>query len=356
MARFSISVPIGAWHPMLSDCLESLVRQDAELEIAVLDASGDPRTGELIERYRDRIFYLRIGPDAGQSDAILEGWANTSGDVLGWLNADDALAPGAFANMAARFDGEPDTDIIYGHTIINNELDDIRGFHWAVEPPTEKLLRECIVSQPSCFFRRAANGLIGGLDASLHYTMDWDLWVRLWKSGAKFGFTDDVLSRVLWGSDTKTGGFNKARRAELRRLIGGNDRLRDRINSQIGFVVHHLTEQPLFARFAPALHRRMAPDARPIHGIGRTGEICGTARLPLFHYRTTPVTQLEIDLFAPANLTARLLLDDTLVQTVEGIGNYLEVSIDAGIPAGRTAILELESLDSDARLKSISLK
>ena len=70
---FSISVPIGAWHPLLPDCLESLAIQTPRPNVALLDASGDPRVAQAAERYDDLIVYRRHGPDKGQSDAILEG-------------------------------------------------------------------------------------------------------------------------------------------------------------------------------------------------------------------------------------------------------------------------------------------
>ena len=52
---------------------------------------------EAVDQFSDLVAYRRAGPDGGQSDAIIEGWDNLSGDILGWLNADDALYPGALA-------------------------------------------------------------------------------------------------------------------------------------------------------------------------------------------------------------------------------------------------------------------
>ncbi len=210
---FVISVPIGAYHPLLRDCLKSLAIQTPRPLVAVLDASGDPRVGEAVAEFSDLVAYHRTGPDGGQSDAIIEGWDNISGDILGWLNADDTLYPGALAEAAKQFSGAPDTDLFYGHSVIINDDDVIEGYHWAVEPPSDMILAGDIISQPSCFFRRSRLEEIGGLDRDLHYTMDWDIWVRFWRAGAKFAYTENVLSRVLWSSDAKTGGFNRQRRA-----------------------------------------------------------------------------------------------------------------------------------------------
>ena len=281
---FAISVPIGAWHPFLPDCLESLCVQGPLAEIAVLDASGDARVGAVLDQFNDRFAYRRTGPDGGQSDAIIEGWAHTNAPFLGWLNADDALYPGALEAVSTKLAADPMTDIVYGDSTIVDDSGAYRGFHWAVKPPTDRLLRDCIISQPSCFFRREKVEAIGGLGADLHYTMDWDLWVRLWRAGARFEFLDAVLSRVLWSRDAKTGGFNAARRSELERIIGVNDNVVDKVKARIGFALHHALEYRVPAPIGDRVRRRNADRGRIIHGIDRAGGIKTQARLPLVYY------------------------------------------------------------------------
>ena len=219
-ARFSISTPVGAYHPLLPYCLESLRHQvGAVFAVSLLDASGDPRVQRLADEYRDVIGYRRHGSDDGQAAAIREGWAQCDGDILGWLNADDLLFPGALTAAAARFIADADVDVVYGHSAICDEHMRMTGYHWAVSPPGPDLVLGCNISQPSCFFRRSTYEAVGGLDGTLHYTMDWDLWLRLHAAGARFSFIEEPLSAVFWGAGTKTSRFNAARRGELTRLI-----------------------------------------------------------------------------------------------------------------------------------------
>ena len=233
--RFVISIPIGAYHPLLQDCLRSLAVQSPRPRVALMDASGDARVKALADAFDDLIVYRRHGPDKGQSDAIVEGWSKVDGEILGWLNADDALYPDALRFAAARFDAAPGLEVVCGHSVIINDEEAVTGYHWAVEPPSEALLRGDTISQPSCFFRRSVYDRVGGLNADLHYTMDWDLWVRFWRAGASFDFIDEVLSRVLWTADAKTGGFNKRRREELGRILDDNPSLAAKVKSRIGF-------------------------------------------------------------------------------------------------------------------------
>ena len=44
-------------------------------------------------------------PDRGQSDAINKGFLSATGDLVGWLNADDYYLPGGLEAIAARRSG-----------------------------------------------------------------------------------------------------------------------------------------------------------------------------------------------------------------------------------------------------------
>ncbi len=342
MSRFSISAPIGAYHPFLRTCLNSLTEQGIGVELSALNAAQDERTGAELDRIGADIAYRRDGPDAGQTDAILEGWAKTGGDLLGWLNADDALAPGALKAVAAAFEADPDLDVVYGHSIIVDEADRIIGYHWAVEPPSARILHEGIISQPSCFFRRAAHDRVGGLDRDLHYTMDWDFWIRLHRAGAKFGFIDQVLSRVLWAQDTKTGQFNSDRRRELERLIAQNPSWKTRANARLGFALNHVLQSEWTKPIRGLVRRNVAPEIGRIRGLGRNGEVDGEAELPVFHYREGPVTALKLN-FArrPEGLSADLVPGGTGAPA--WTGDTLTLPLATPLPPGETRALTLRT-------------
>jgi glycosyltransferase involved in cell wall biosynthesis len=48
-----------------------------------------------------------IDPDGGQTDALINGFTRATGDILGWLNADDVLEPGALERVAQAFAADP---------------------------------------------------------------------------------------------------------------------------------------------------------------------------------------------------------------------------------------------------------
>ena len=338
---FAISIPIGSYHPLLRDCLRSLAIQSPRPLIAALDASGDERVMALLDEFSQLITYRRTGPDGGQSDAIIEGWDNTDAEILGWLNADDALYPGALATVAKHYSDNPDTDVFYGNSVINDDNGAIKGFHWAVEPPSDRILSGGIISQPSCFFRRSLVEAVGGLDRGLHFTMDWDLWIRFWRAEGNFRFSDEVFSRVLWSSDAKTGGFGAARRRELERLIRQNDGIARRFRSRVGFALHHAFEYLLPATVTRAFQVRSARNARSIHGIDRAGGISARAQIPIVHFDKGEKKGLSITIEG-RNGALKIAAGGTKID-VRG-GGVHSLAFARNVPAEETLTVEFENI------------
>ena len=304
--KLAISVPVGAWHDFLPSALESLACQGGDLSVALLDASGDPRVHALADRYDGLLAYRRHGPDGGQSDAILEGWANLEGDWLGWLNADDALMPGALDRVRARLGEAPELDVVYGHSVILDAAGAMTGYHFNVEPPGPRLLQAGIISQPSCFFRRAAYERAGGLNRDLHYVMDWDLWIRLYTSGARFGFLDQPLSMVIWAEDTKTASLNARRRAELETLIGEHAPEGARKQTFRAFLVHAGADMIWPPALRRSVVRRLRRSGPSVLGIRADGRLAAQAWLELAHYDPEPRSGLKLELLGrPGSLKAR---------------------------------------------------
>lgn len=337
--KFCISVPVGAYHPFLEYSLASLAAQieradGYEIEAALLDASGDPRVKEVADKFDGLLSFRRHGPDAGQSDAILEGWAACSGDILGWLNADDILFPDALSKLAPIFLENSDIDVLYGHSTIIDEDFRTRGYHWAVEPPGPRLLQAGIISQPSCFFRRPAYDRAGGLNRDLHYTMDWDLWIRMYQSGAKFKFIDETLSMVLWADATKTASFNKARRQEINSIIRRNldDKKRRRVF--LSFAVHFLLEKIWPDELKRLVSQTLIRGRNIIHGVSGDGEIRNGASIHLAHYAPAPKTSAII---AADNADAiKDIASDAKIESLSRSKNKIHVAFAKPVDPAKT--------------------
>ncbi len=175
----SIVTPSFNMGRFLEETIKSVLDQDyTRIEYLVMDAASVDGTLEILRRYEARLRFVSE-PDGGQADAINRGFERTSGQIFAFLNADDTYLPGAVSAAVAAFAEHPEAAVVYGDAWHVRE----DGSHIApypVEPfNTKNLARRCFICQPAAFIRREALAAIGGLDGSLRFSLDYDLWIRL---------------------------------------------------------------------------------------------------------------------------------------------------------------------------------
>lgn len=185
-------------------------------EIAVSDASGDPRVRERFAPVSDLITTYFAEPDKGQSHGLDKAFRALKSPIVGWLNHDDFLVRnGAEAVRGAL----ADHDVVYGEAQFLDMRGDIVGYHPNVSDDLSRLGQENLVAQPSCFFKNGLYQDIGGLNYDLHYTMDWDLWIRMAQAGAAFTYAPALLSGVTLDPDAKTAKLSLSRAREIQGFL-----------------------------------------------------------------------------------------------------------------------------------------
>jgi glycosyltransferase involved in cell wall biosynthesis len=167
-----------------------LDQQYPNLLYVVQDGASTDGSPVIIQRHAAQLHASTSAPDQGQADAIRQGFARLAGalgpdDVMAWLNSDDLLAPGALAFVGRYFAAHPHVDAIYGHRIIVNPADQEIG-RWVLPRHRPETLRWIdFVPQETLFWRKRAWDLVGGIDPSFHFAIDWDLLLRLQEAGRR---------------------------------------------------------------------------------------------------------------------------------------------------------------------------
>ena len=155
------------------------------LEYAVVDGGSTDESAQIIERYRDQFTYVVSEKDEGQADAIIKGFARSSGEIMAYLNSDDLLEPGALRFVGEIFLRYPRVDAIYGHRLIINE-NGMEVGRWVSPRYNPKLLRLVdYIPQETLFWRRSIYEEVGGLARHSQFAMDWDLLLRFASAGAR---------------------------------------------------------------------------------------------------------------------------------------------------------------------------
>jgi glycosyltransferase involved in cell wall biosynthesis len=206
--RISIVTPVLNGMPWLPEAVESVARQrsDVEVEHLIRDGGSTDGSREWLMAHEESGYRATFERDAGQTDALIAGFEDATGDVLGWLNADDLLEPDAAHRVADAFEANPDVLIVSGSCLlIDPEGVVIGAIPTPPDPAFDRLLRHPTnMAQPATFFRADAYRRLGGLDKRFDLAMDVDLWFRLASTGRVVLLRGAVLARFRLHPNAKS--------------------------------------------------------------------------------------------------------------------------------------------------------
>lgn len=184
----------------LEDTIKSIISQNYDnLEYIIIDGASTDKTLDIANNYKDYISVLVSEKDRGISDAFNKGIAIASGEIIGIINSDDLLEPGALHRIANAYN--PSIDVYSGNLAIWN---DITG-ECRIQVPDvnfDKLRLQYNVAHPARFIRKDAYDRWGTYSIDLKYKMDIDLLVRFAHAGARIVHVDATFARFRTGGTT----------------------------------------------------------------------------------------------------------------------------------------------------------
>ena len=102
----SVITPARNMARFLPDTLDSVAALRTPHEHIVIDGASDDGTVELLEGAEDPHLTWISEPDSGQTEAVNKGLRLAQGDLLAWVNADDAYIPDA-VDRASSISAQP---------------------------------------------------------------------------------------------------------------------------------------------------------------------------------------------------------------------------------------------------------
>lgn len=165
--------------------IRSILEQEyANLEYIVIDGGSTDGTLEIIRKYEAHLSYWESGPDGGVYDALNKGFARSTGEIMGWLNASDVLQSDGLKIVGAVFAALPQVEWITGHPA----KVDASGEKWEVLPLARWSRMRFLagadkyIQQESTFWRRSLWEKAGGaLSTAYRAEGDYELWVRFFR-------------------------------------------------------------------------------------------------------------------------------------------------------------------------------
>jgi len=188
--KISVVVPSYNKVKYIGKTLESIAKQNyPNLEVIIQDGGSTDGTTEIIHEFAKKypkIIQYESKKDKGQLDAINKGLKKATGQILTYINADDAYTSGALNDVAKTYMAHPEALWFAGKGIVI----DSKGRQIA-KPVTwyknvflslnlkSLLLIINYLMQPSVFITRSAYEKYGPFSGTSDFVTEYDLWLRL---------------------------------------------------------------------------------------------------------------------------------------------------------------------------------
>lgn len=196
--RITIVTPCLNMGAFIEDAIRSVQGQNyPNFEHIIIDACSSDNTLEILKRYP----HLRwvSEKDRGQSDALNKGFRMATGDIVGWLNADEYYLPGAFGVIAQAYKTKPEVDVFYGDAIFV----DVQGRVLRAKPAHQfdygiLLYYGCFIGTVATFFRRSIFEQELFINIDYKVVMDFEYFVRLALADKAFSYVPSLVGAFRW--------------------------------------------------------------------------------------------------------------------------------------------------------------
>ncbi|MFF5867971.1 glycosyltransferase [Pseudomonas sp. NPDC012596] len=220
MPKVSIIIPTYNTGQYVLDAIDSVLQQSyPNVELIVVDDGSTDQTPALLEKHPGNFTRYRQA-NAGQSAAMNFGWQQSSGELLGYLSADDRLHPGAIEAIVEAMAKAPQAVLAYPDFCVIDE--DSKHVRTVQTPDYEERLLianfQCLPG-PGALFRRSVWEKVGGWNTGLRNIPDMDFFLRLCQYGPFLRVAKPLADFRIHSGSTTYNPCNAERSDEPLRVI-----------------------------------------------------------------------------------------------------------------------------------------
>lgn len=184
----------------IEQTIQSVINQDyCQLEYIIIDGKSTDNTGNIIEKYIEYISCYVSERDEGIYDAFNKGIEKATGEIIGFINSDDILAPGTLNYISKNFNSN--TDVMFGNIIYFDDKIEKYKILRKADPKLRKIQYEMTPSifHPATFIKKNAYKKFGSYNKQIKLAADWELLLRFYTQGANFYYVNQTLAYFRGG-------------------------------------------------------------------------------------------------------------------------------------------------------------
>lgn len=194
----------------IADTLESVATQThTDIEHIVVDGASTDGTLGVIKRRAKRVARLVSEPDQGIYDAMNKGLLLATGEIIGFLNADDVYADAKVLERVSAIMEAEKLNALFGDAeFVSSARPDcpLRRYRSERFRP-ERIAWGWMPAHPALFLRRQVYERFGGFRTDYRIAGDFELVARMFHGGTlSYRHVPEVLVRMRTGG-VSTGGW-----------------------------------------------------------------------------------------------------------------------------------------------------
>jgi glycosyltransferase involved in cell wall biosynthesis len=196
------------------------------IEYIVIDGASSDGTYAIAEKYGDRISKLVCEPDTGTYDAMNKGIAMSTGDIIGFLHADDIYSDDTVISRVIDEFSKAKVDCVFGNLVYVDRYntDNIIRYYSAGDFSIDRFAYGCMPPHPTFFAKKSIYDKYGVFKTNYKIAADFELLARfLWTNQISYRYIPDVLVKMrMGGISTKNYRSNLILNREILRACAEN--------------------------------------------------------------------------------------------------------------------------------------
>ena len=205
----------------IEDTIKSVLCQTyKDLEYIIVDGGSTDGTIDIIKKYGDRISRWVSEKDRGIYDAMNKGISMATGDVIGFLNADDFYAGSSILSKVAGILDNTGADSCYGDLLYVDPVNaEVKRYWKSGEYDPRLFYNGWMPPHPTFFVRRAIYERHGLFNLALGSAADYELMLRfLLRHGISTCYIPEILVKMRSGGMSNASIGNRLRANRMDRL------------------------------------------------------------------------------------------------------------------------------------------
>jgi glycosyltransferase involved in cell wall biosynthesis len=193
--KISIVTPSYGQGQFIEETIRAVLLQGyPDIEFIIIDGGSKDNTVEIIKKYQLYLAYWVSEKDNGQANAINKGFARATGQIYYWINSDDWPEKNTFRLVAQEFQRLPQVDVLFGNCYFIDENYKVLKLRKGYDFNTADLIDLNPIEQNTVFFRSKVWLTYGQIKESLHFIVDFELWLRWSLKGIEFKYCPGIYA------------------------------------------------------------------------------------------------------------------------------------------------------------------